>query len=61
MKATCTNNKGSYECKCKAGLSGNGYKCKGKLRLGPNGELFIRLSELSSNTFYQSVSDGCVV
>ena len=37
MKATCTNNKGSYECKCKAGFSGNGYKCKGKLRLGPGG------------------------
>ena len=48
MKATCTNNKGSYDCKCKAGFSGNGYKCKGKLRLGPNGELFIRLSELRS-------------
>ena len=26
--AVCTNNEGSYSCKCKDGYTGNGYWCK---------------------------------
>ena len=32
--ATCINNHGSYECRCKKGFDGDGFKCLGiKCRL----------------------------
>ena len=30
--ANCTNIPGLYECTCKAGFSGDGFKCSGKKR-----------------------------
>ena len=29
--ANCSNSKGSYNCRCKEGYSGNGFHCDGKL------------------------------
>ena len=26
----CTNNDGSYTCKCETGYAGNGFKCEGE-------------------------------
>ena len=31
--AVCNNTKGSYVCTCKAGYTGDGQKCEGKLKL----------------------------
>ena len=30
LNAVCNDTKGSYQCTCKAGFTGNGHNCKGK-------------------------------
>ena len=32
--ATCSNTKGSYQCRCNQGFSGDGKECKGKILRG---------------------------
>ena len=34
--AVCNNNKGSYNCSCKPGYSGDGRTCQGKRDQSPN-------------------------
>ena len=31
--ANCTNTKGAYDCHCYGGYRGDGFVCKGKLRI----------------------------
>ena len=45
--ATCTNNEGSFVCKCKTGFSGDGVTCNGTYTLSPKFVLFSSLHKLN--------------